>query len=347
MLSVAAPARRSDSYQPVGLVDRFGRKITYLRLSVTDRCDLRCVYCMSETMKFLPKNELLSLDELDRLCAAFVNRGIRKIRISGGEPLVRRDIMGLFRRLSHHIDDHRLDELTLTTNGTQLGKYARELWSCGVRRINLSLDSLNADQYRRITRRGDLKDALYGLDAAQNAGLAVKINVVVLKGINDHEIEDLILFAHDRGADISLIETMPLGDVGVHRADQYVSLSAVRESLERRFTLEESSYASGGPARYVTVKETGRRLGFITPLSHNFCESCNRIRVTCTGTLYSCLGQNNAIDLRAPLRASANNQLLDHAIDAAIRDKPAGHDFSVERTAGSAGIDRHMSVTGG
>lgn len=329
------------------LIDAFARKITYLRLSVTDRCDLRCVYCMSEHMNFLPRRELLSLQELDRLCTAFIRRGIRKIRITGGEPLVRKNVIDLFRGLARHLDSGRLDELTLTTNGTQLAKHAKALADCGVRRVNVSLDSLDEDSYRRITRWGELCSVLRGIDAAQAAGLAIKINVVALKGVNEHEIEDLLLFAHGRGADLTLIETMPLGDIGAHRADQYLPLSVVRARLMTRFMFDELSTTTGGPARYVNVRETGRKLGFITPMTHNFCESCNRVRVSCTGTMYSCLGQDNAVDLRQPLRSSVSDDLLDVAIDAAIRDKPRGHDFVIDRDTSRPSIPRHMSVTGG
>ncbi len=329
------------------LVDTFGRKVTYLRVSVTDRCDLRCVYCMSENMSFLPRRDLLSLEELKRLCSAFVRRGIRKIRLTGGEPLVRKNIVDLFESLSPHLLAGELDELTLTTNGSQLSKYARALADCGVRRVNISLDSLNADTYRRITRWGDLKATIDGIDAAQRAGLAVKLNVVALKGVNEHEFTDLVLFAHERGADVTFIEVMPMGDVGIHRGDQYLPLSIVRARLMAQFTLDDLNISTGGPARYVEVRETGRKIGFITPMTHNFCESCNRVRVSCTGTLYSCLGKDNALDLRAPLRANADDDLLDQAIDAAILDKPRGHDFIIDRRTSGPAVSRHMSVTGG
>lgn len=346
MLQLSPPDTSSNPIDGV-LQDRFGRRITYLRLSVTDRCDLRCVYCMSENMRFLPRADLLTLTELDRLCAAFVRRGIRKIRITGGEPLVRRDVMDLFRSLSRHVSSGALDELTVTTNGTQLGKYARELWACGVRRINLSLDSLNAEIYRQITRGGNLAATLRGLDAALEAGLAVKINTVVLKDLNENELEVLILFAHGKDADISLIETMPLGEIGIHRAEQYLPLTVARSRLERTFSLDDISYSTGGPSRYAILRETGRRVGFITPLSHNFCESCNRVRVSATGTLYTCLGQDNAIDLRGPLRSSDGNEAIDRAIDLGMADKPKGHDFVIDRESPRAVIARHMSVTGG
>jgi cyclic pyranopterin phosphate synthase len=329
------------------LIDPFGRAITYLRVSVTDRCDFRCVYCMSEHMTFLPKQDLLSLEELDRLCSAFVARGVRKLRITGGEPLVRKNILWLFRALSRHLEAGTLDELTLTTNGSQLAKYAAELKACGVRRINLSMDTLDPVKFKAITRWGDLGTVLQGLDAAQAVGLKVKINAVALKGVNEHEIDDLIRFAHDRGADLTLIETMPLGDIEGDRTDQYLPLSIVRARLLERWTLEDIAYRTGGPARYVRVKETGGRLGFITPMTHNFCESCNRVRLTCTGTLYMCLGQDDAADLRAPLRASADDALLNEAIEAAIARKPKGHDFIIDRTTRKPAVARHMSVTGG
>jgi GTP 3',8-cyclase len=330
-----------------GLVDLFGRAISYLRVSVTDRCDFRCVYCMAENMAFLPKADLLSLEELDRLCSAFIARGVRKLRLTGGEPLVRRGIMTLFASLSRHLAASALDELTLTTNGSQLAKYARELASHGVRRINVSLDTLDADKFRAITRWGELSKVLAGIDAAQAAGLKVKINAVALKGVNEDEFPTLIDWAHGRGMELTLIEVMPLGDVGEARLEQYLPLSIVRARLCERFTLSDSDFRSGGPARYVTVAETGGRLGFITPLTHNFCESCNRVRVTCTGTLYMCLGQEDAADLRTPLRASQANELLHAAITEAIARKPKGHDFIIDRRHQRPALARHMSVTGG
>ena len=330
-----------------GLVDPFARAITYLRVSVTDRCDFRCVYCMSENMAFLPKADLLSLEELDRLCSAFIARGVRKLRLTGGEPLVRRGIMTLFASLSRHLAAGALDELTLTTNGSQLPKYARELASHGVRRINVSLDTLDADKFRAITRWGELPKVLAGIDAAQAAGLKVKINAVALKGVNEDEFPALIAWAHGRGMELTLIEVMPLGDVGEARLEQYLPLSIVRARLCERFTLNDIDYRTGGPARYVTVAETGGRLGFITPLTHNFCESCNRVRVTCTGTLYMCLGQEDAADLRTPLRASHGNELLHAAITEAISRKPKGHDFIIDRRHQHPALARHMSVTGG
>jgi cyclic pyranopterin phosphate synthase len=329
------------------LVDPFGRAITYLRVSVTDRCDFRCVYCMAEDMHFLPKADLLSLEELDRLCSVFIARGVRKLRLTGGEPLVRRGIMALFGSLSRHLDSGHLEELTLTTNGSQLAKYARELKEHGVRRINVSLDTLDAGKFRAITRWGSLADVLVGIDAAQAAGLKIKINAVALKGVNEDEFPDLIAWAHGRGMDFTLIEVMPLGEIGEGRLDQYLPLSVVRARLAERFSLEDIDYRTGGPARYVRVGETGGRLGFITPLTHNFCESCNRVRVTCTGTLYMCLGQEDAADLRKPLRASEGNELLSAAIEEAISRKPKGHDFVIDRRHKRPAVARHMSVTGG
>ena len=333
--------------QPVEMIDPFGRHVTYLRVSVTDRCDFRCVYCMAENMTFLPKRDLLTLEELDRVCTAFVDKGVRKLRITGGEPLVRRNIMELFRNLSRHLDSGRLDELTLTTNGSQLAKYADELFACGVRRINVSIDTLKHDKFKEITRWGDLAKVLDGLEAAKRAGLEIKINAVALKGVNADEIDDLINFAHGQGFDLTLIETMPMGDIDGDRTDQYLPLSMVRADLQERWTLEDIPYKTGGPARYVEIKETGGRLGFITPLTHNFCESCNRVRLTCTGTLYMCLGQNDAADLRTPLRTSPEPEALYHAIDEAISRKPKGHDFIIDRRTKRPAVPRHMSVTGG
>jgi GTP 3',8-cyclase len=327
------------------LIDPFGRSINYVRISVTDRCDFRCVYCMSEDMNFLPKRDILSLEELDRLCAVFAGLGTRKIRITGGEPLVRRDIMNLFRSLERHLDSGALDEVTLTTNGSQLARYASELSDCGVKRVNVSLDTLNPEVFRSVTRWGHFDQVMAGINAAQSAGLAVKINVVALKGVNDDGALQLIEWAHARRMELTFIEVMPLGDIG--RADQYVSLAELQSSLAKRLTLTPSTFASGGPARYYEVAETGGRLGFITPLTHNFCESCNRVRVTCTGTLYMCLGQNDCAELRSPLRQSASNAPLEAAIRSAIAQKPKGHDFLLERAPPKAGTPRHMSVTGG
>ena len=329
------------------MVDPFGRRVTYLRVSVTDRCDFRCVYCMSEHMTFLPKKDLLTLEELDRLCSAFVAKGVNKLRITGGEPLVRKNIMWLFQALSRHLESGALEELTLTTNGSQLPKYVTELAACGVKRINVSLDTLKPDRFKAITRWGDFGQVMDGLAAADKAGLAVKINAVALKGVNEDEIEDMLRFAHGRGYDLTLIETMPLGDIDGDRTDQYLPLSIVRARLMDRFTLEDIPYRTGGPARYVRVAETGGRLGLITPMTHNFCESCNRVRLTCTGTLYMCLGQEDAADLRTPLRASTDDELLSAAIDEAISRKPKGHDFVIDRRTRRPAVSRHMSVTGG
>jgi len=343
----AAPAEFSAARGRPPLVDPFGRNISYLRVSVTDRCDFRCVYCMSENMAFLPKADVLSLEELDRLCSAFVGRGVRKLRLTGGEPLVRRGIMTLVGSLSRHLRAGALDELTLTTNGSQLAKYAEELKAHGVRRLNVSLDTLDPDKFRAITRWGSLDQVLAGIDAAQAAGLKIKINAVALKGVNDDEFPHLIDWAHGRGMDLTLIEVMPLGEIGAGRLNQYLPLSMVRARLAERYTLDDIDYRTGGPARYVRVAETGGRLGFITPLTHNFCESCNRVRVTCTGTLYMCLGQEDAADLRKPLRASESDDLLFAAIDEAIARKPKGHDFIIDRRHKRPALARHMSVTGG
>src|SRR5947208_4006962 len=329
------------------LIDPFGRAISYLRVSVTDRCDFRCVYCMAENMSFLPKAEILTLEELDRLCSAFVARGVRKLRIAGGEPLVRRGIMTLVNSLARHLGAGQLDELTLTTNGSQLEKYAHDLRAAGIRRINVSLDTLDADKFRAITRWGALDKVLAGIDAAQAARLKIKINAVALKGVNDDEFPQLLEWAHGRGMDLTLIEVMPLGEIGEGRLDQYLPLSLVRARLAERYRLDDIDYRTGGPARYVRVAETGGRLGFITPLTHNFCESCNRVRVTCTGTLFMCLGQEDAADLRAPLRASEGNELLHTAIEEAIARKPKGHDFVIDRRHRRPALSRHMSVTGG
>jgi cyclic pyranopterin phosphate synthase len=341
-LEIDRPAAR-----PAPLVDPFARAITYLRVSVTDRCDFRCVYCMAENMSFLPKADLLTLEELDRLCSAFVAKGVRKLRLTGGEPLVRRGIMTLFSSLSRHLESGSLDELTLTTNGSQLAKYATELKRYGVERVNVSLDTLDADKFRAVTRWGDLDKVLAGIDAAQAAGLKVKINAVALKGVNEDELGELVRWAHGRGMEITIIEVMPLGDVGEQRLDQYLPLSLVRARFTEQFTMDEIDYRTGGPARYVRVKETGGTLGFITPLTHNFCESCNRVRITCTGTLYMCLGQEDAADLRAPLRSSESNDALYAAIDEAISRKPKGHDFVIDRRHKRPALARHMSVTGG
>jgi GTP 3',8-cyclase len=329
------------------LVDPFGRHVSYLRVSVTDRCDFRCTYCMAEHMTFLPKRDLLSLEELDRLCSAFVRKGVRKLRLTGGEPLVRKNIMWLFRALSRHLQSGLLEELTLTTNGSQLPKFAAELRDAGVRRLNVSLDTLDPGRFKAITRWGELAQVMAGLDAAARAGLAIKLNAVALKGVNEDEIDDLIRFAHGRGFDLTLIETMPMGEIDGDRTEQYLPLSLVRARLMQNWTLEDIPFRTGGPARYVRIKETGGRLGFITPMTHNFCESCNRVRLTCTGTLYMCLGQNDAADLRTPLRASAEDAVLECAIDEAISRKPKGHDFVIDRRTRQPAVARHMSVTGG
>jgi cyclic pyranopterin phosphate synthase len=329
------------------MTDPFGRRISYLRVSVTDRCDLRCFYCMSEDMTFLPKADLLTLEELDRLCSAFIARGVTKLRLTGGEPLVRRNVMGLVRALSRHLTSGALHELTLTTNGSLLSKYAAELADCGVRRINVSLDTLDKDKFRAITRWGDLDKVLAGVDAAQAAGIAVKINAVALKGMNEDEIPSLIEWAHGRDMALTLIEVMPMGDIGEGRIDQYVPLSLLRTRLASRFTMTDLPDNSGGPARYVHVAETGGKIGFITPMTHNFCEACNRVRITCTGTIHTCLGHEDASDLRKPLRASKDNDLLNATIDRAIGTKPKGHDFIIDRRHNRPSVSRHMSVTGG
>ena len=336
----------APSEVPGPLIDGFGRTVTYLRVSVTDRCDLRCVYCMAEHMTFLPKAQVLTLEELDRIASAFVALGVRKIRLTGGEPLVRKGLMTLVKSLSRHLKSGALGELTLTTNGTQLAAHAGALAGAGVRRINVSLDTLKPDLFRRLTRGGDLARVIAGIDAAQAAGLAVKINAVALAGDNAAELPELIRWAHGRGCDMTLIETMPMGEVEADRTDQYLSLKAFRQTLESYWTLQDLPLNTGGPARYVSVAETGGRLGFITPLSHNFCESCNRVRLTCTGTLHSCLGQDDASDLRAVLRAGADDEALVEAIRLAVDAKPKGHDFRIERRSAPA-VARHMSTTGG
>ncbi len=330
------------------MIDPFGRSINYLRISVTDRCDFRCVYCMSENMTFLPKNEVLSLEELDRLCSAFVDMGVRKLRLTGGEPLVRRNIMWLIERLGRHLESGKLEELTLTTNGSQLRRYAKDLAAAGVKRVNVSLDTIDPEKFNAITRWGKLEKVLDGLEAAKEAGLAIKINCVALKGVNDGELHQLVEWAGREGYDLTFIEVMPMGEMGdVARLDQYWPLSMVRAELAKQWTLNEIDYVTGGPARYVEVKETGRKIGFITPMTHNFCESCNRVRLTCTGMLYMCLGQEDSADLRAPLRASEADELVKQAIAEAIDRKPKGHDFIIDRRRGTKSTSRHMSVTGG
>ena len=336
----------SDQPAPAPLIDGFGRTVTYLRVSVTDRCDLRCVYCMAEHMTFLPKKDLLTLEELDRVASAFITLGVRKLRLTGGEPLVRKGIMDLIGGLSRHLASGVLDELTLTTNGTRLEAFAAPLAAAGVRRINVSMDTRRPDLFRRLTRGGDLAAVMAGLKAARAEGMAVKINAVALASDNARELPELIAWAHGEGMDITLIETMPLGEIEADRTDQYLSLRQVRTELESFWTLEDLPLSTGGPARYVRVAETGGRLGFITPLSHNFCESCNRVRLTCTGVLHTCLGQEDERDLRAVLRAGASDADLVAAIRRAVDAKPRGHDFQIARSAGPA-VARHMSTTGG
>ncbi len=331
---------------PRPLVDRFGRTITYLRVSVTDRCDFRCQYCMAESMTFLPKRELLSLEELDVVASAFVARGVSKIRLTGGEPLVRKGVLSLVTRLSRHLSSGALRELTLTTNGSQLDRHADALAAAGIKRVNVSLDTLDAARFAEITRRGHLEQVLAGIAAARSAGLRVKINMVALKGLNDREIVPMIEWTHSRGMDLTLIETMPMGAVDVERSDQYLPLAEVEAALARRFTLDAIEFRTGGPARYVRVRQTGGRLGFITPLTHNFCESCNRVRLTCTGELYLCLGQNDRLNLRDVLRADGP-VALDAALDEAMAIKPKGHDFIIDRARAAPAVARHMSVTGG
>ena len=329
------------------LIDPHGRTVDYLRVSVTDRCDFRCVYCMSEDMTFLPKAEILSLEELERVCSAFVERGVTKLRLTGGEPLVRRNVMWLVGSLSRHLKTGALNELTLTTNASQLERFAGQLVDAGVRRLNVSLDTLDPEKFTAITRWGKLEKVLAGLQAAKAAGLDIKINTVALKGVNDDEFDRLVGWCGDEGFDITFIEVMPMGEIGETRLDQYLPLSMVRANLKKRWTLDDIDYSTGGPARYVRVKETGGRIGFITPLTHNFCESCNRVRLTCTGTLYMCLGQEDAADLRVPLRSGESDAPLDAAIDEAIGRKPKGHDFVIDRRHSQPALARHMSVTGG
>jgi cyclic pyranopterin phosphate synthase len=359
MTELPTMAKRADA-GTAPLIDPFARAISYLRVSVTDRCDFRCVYCMSENMHFLPKSDLLTLEEMERLCAAFIRLGVRKLRLTGGEPLVRRGVMSLVRNLGARIG-HGLEELTLTTNGSQLAKHAEALYAAGMRRVNVSLDTLDADKFAAITRWGRLPQVLDGIAAAKAAGLEIKINAVALKGVNDRDFDRLIAWCGEHGHDLTLIEVMPLGEIGGDsgpgdRLGQYLPLSVVRADLRTRWTLEETDYQTGGPARYWTVKETGRRLGFITPLTHNFCEMCNRVRLTCTGTLYMCLGQEDSADLRKPLRAAGDGPgggdageggALEAAIRDAIARKPKGHDFVIDRRHRGPAVPRHMSVTGG
>ena len=331
-----------------GLIDPFGRAVTYLRVSVTDRCDLRCVYCMAEDMTFLPKKDILTLEELDRLCGAFIGLGTDKIRLTGGEPLVRKGVMNLVRSLGARIGPGGLRELTVTTNGTQLTKMAGDLYAAGVRRINVSMDTLDPGVFAAVTRWGKLEQTLDGIFAAKAAGLAVKINAVALKGVNEDEFDRMVAWCGEHGFDLCLIETMPLGDIGGDRTDQYLPLSLVRSRLRKTWTLTDSDYATGGPARYMTVQETGGRIGFITPMTHNFCESCNRVRLTCTGTLFMCLGQDDAAEFRELLRApSTDDAVLAQAIREAITRKPKGHDFVIDRRHQRPAVARHMSMTGG
>ena len=335
--------------EPAGLtrplIDRYGRQISYLRISVTDRCDFRCLYCMSEHMQFLPKSEVLSFEEIDQIASAFIARGTRKIRLTGGEPLVRRDIMELVARLGSYIG-HGLDELTLTTNGSQLRRYAEGLHQAGIRRINVSLDTLDETRFRDITRRGRIADVLDGIDAADTAGLKIKINMVAMRGVNDDEIEPMMAWAHGRGFGLTLIEGMPLGEVGIDRVDSYLPLKELRERLAAKYTLEPADHRTGGPARYDWVSQTNGLLGFITPMSHNFCESCNRVRLTATGQLFMCLGQEDMVDLRQALRTDGP-AALDAALDRAMQLKPKGHDFILDRSHTAPALSRHMSVTGG
>ncbi len=330
------------------LIDPFARAISYLRVSVTDRCDFRCVYCMSEAMQFLPKKELLTLEELDRMCTTFIGMGVRKLRITGGEPLVRRDIMQFFKGIGRHLDSGALEELTLTTNGSQLERFAGDLYAAGVRRVNISLDTLDEDKFARVTRWGRLPQVLRGIDAAQKAGLQIKINAVALKGFNEDELGTITKWCASRDMKLTWIEVMPMGDLGGEdRVGQFWSLNDVRAAYAQDYTVTELAERTGGPARYVRLEETGQTIGFITPLSHNFCESCNRVRLTCTGELYMCLGQEDMADLRAPLRASDDNAQLEHAIRAAIARKPKGHDFDYSRQRADGQVTRHMSHTGG
>ena len=339
---------QSDALKPVAspLVDPFGRKIDYLRISVTDRCNFRCVYCMGKDAKFLPKKDLLSLAEMDRLCQAFISRGVRKLRLTGGEPLMRKNVLSLVQSLSRHLDSGALDEIAMTTNGSLLAPFARDLHAAGIRRINISLDTLDPDSFASITRRGDFKSAMQGVEEAQKAGIAIKLNMVAMRGINDHEIEDMMRFAHERSMDLTFIETMPLGALGDGMRDYFIPLSEVRSRLSEKYTLIDAALRTNGPTRYVHVQETGQKLGFVTPLSHHFCGSCNRVRVTCTGRLVLCLGQNISVDLRQPIRAEEDDALLMQTIDKAISQKPAGHHFSIDPTR-SLSSNRTMNVTGG
>lgn len=329
------------------LIDPFGRAISYVRVSVTDRCDLRCNYCMSERQTFLPRQDLLTIEELDRLCSVFVGLGTRRLRLTGGEPLVRKGFLDLVRGLSRHLDSGHLDEITLTTNGTQLKRFAPALADYGVRRINVSVDSFDPDTFRRITRGGDIEAVRRGIEAARSSGIQIKINIVALKYDNADELQNMIARIHGQGMDVALIETMPLGEIEADRTDQFLSLARVRDQLSQRWTLVPTDYRTGGPARYVRVAETGGLVGFITPLSHNFCEACNRVRVTCTGTLFMCLGQDDQADLRRVLRGSESDEVVADAIRQAIARKPRGHDFDVTRLGQGPAVARPMSMTGG
>ena len=328
------------------LIDPFGRAISYLRVSLTDRCDFRCVYCMSENMTFLPKSDVLSLEEIETLCTSFINLGTKKIRLTGGEPLVRKNVLNLIKALGSKIG-HGLDELTLTTNGSQLSRFSDQLYDYGGRRVNVSLDTLKPELFKKITRWGDLDKVLGGLKSATKAGLKCKINAVALKGVNGDELGNMIEWSHKEGHDFTVIETMPMGEITEDRTDQYLPLSMVRAKLKEKYTLTESEYKTGGPARYVKIEETGGRLGFITPLTHNFCESCNRVRLTCTGMLYMCLGQDDSADLRKELLEGKKGIELEDAIREAISRKPKGHDFEISRRSNGPAVKRHMSVTGG
>ena len=328
------------------LIDSFQRKISYIRVSVTDRCDFRCVYCMSEDMEFLPKKDVLSLEELDRLCNTFIDLGVKKLRITGGEPLVRKNIMQLFSNLGNKIGQG-LEELTLTTNGSQLALYAKDLFDNGVKRINVSLDSLDKNKFKKITRIGDFDKVVKGIMAAKNAGLKIKINTVALKGINDNEILDLVKWCGENKFALTFIEVMPMGEIGEKRIDQYMPLTEVRSLIKTRYSISDDPLKTGGPAKYVHCHETNQKIGFITPLTHNFCETCNRVRITCTGKMYMCLGQEDKEDLKIPLRESENNDLLKKVIYKAILRKPKGHDFVIERKKDEKFVPRHMNVTGG
>ncbi len=343
---------RFETAAQTPLVDPYGRGVEYLRLSVTDRCDLRCVYCMAENMVFLPKKEMLTLEELDRLCASFIGLGVRKIRLTGGEPLVRRNVLWLIEQLGRHLESKTLDEVTLTTNGTQLVKYASALYEAGVRRINVSLDSLKPEKFQKITRWGEIDKVFAGIEAAQKAGLRVKINTVALKNVNQEELFDIVAWCAAQDLDLTFIEVMPMGALTAEsdanmRFDQFWSLADLRTELESRYEIQDVPIRSAGPANYVRLRESGQKIGFITPMSHNFCESCNRVRITCTGRLYLCLGQEDSVDLRRPLRLSESNALLEQEIRQAIMQKPKGHDFIIEAEKDRPSVPRHMNVTGG